>query len=280
MRPVHWVKNGFIFAPLLLAREITFASFANALEAFFVFCLAASSVYVWNDLVDRKEDREHADKQHRPIASGAIPVRTAVGLAAVLSVLALIAAWLLGLPFFLTIAGYFALNGAYSTVLKHIVLIDVFAVAANYVLRIIGGTVVIHERITPWTIILGTLLALFLALGKRRSELVALGDRAHAHRATLAAYTPYVVDQMSTIITATILMTWILYTLNEGISARLHTPWMPITIPFVVYGMFRYLYLVHRKQEGESPTHTLLTDLPLLITVILWCTSILLLRFL
>lgn len=279
MRPTHWVKNLFVIAPLLLARQFTFVKLGNALEAFLIFCVAASSVYVWNDIMDRRRDQEHDMKRARPITNGSIRLRSAIAFGVVLSVVALGFAWRLDRSFFEVIVGYYLLNILYSTVLKHVVLIDLFAIAANYVLRILGGAFVIYETVTPWTIILGTLLALFLALGKRRSELITLQERASAHRATLGEYTPYLLDQLTSVITPSIAMAWILYTLDQDISARLHTKWLPATIPFVLYGLFRYLYLMHRRGKGESPTHTLLTDVPLILTVGLWCFTIIAIRF-
>lgn len=279
MRPTHWVKNLFVIAPLLLARQFTFVKMEQIAEAFLVFCAAASSIYVWNDIMDRRRDQEHETKRMRPITNGSIGLCSAITFGAVLSAVALGFAWQIDRVFFVVMAGYYLLNFLYSTVLKHVVIIDLFAIAANYVLRILGGTFVIHETVTPWTIILGTLLALFLALGKRRSERVLLQERASAHRATLGEYTPYLLDQLTSVITPSIAMAWILYTVDPDISARLHTKWLPITTPFVLYGIFRYLYLMHRRGKGESPTHTLLTDSPLLLTVGLWCASIVAIRF-
>ena len=278
LRPVHWVKNFFVVAPLLFARQLSVPLAIEASKAFALFCLAASAVYVLNDILDRKTDLAHDVKRHRPIANGSIRVRTAGAIALGLSVAALLGAAALGTPMLIVISAYLLLNIAYSAILKHVVIIDLFAIAASYVLRIIGGTIVIHEHITAWTVMLGTLLALFLAIGKRRSERVALAERARDHRPILEEYNPYFLDQLAAVITPSIMMTWILYTLDAGVSSRLQTAWMPLTVPFVAYGIFRYLFLVHRKRGGESPTRTLLTDRPLLLTVGLWCASILFIR--
>ena len=281
LRPVQWIKNGFVLVPLALSQKLTnTSSLLASVYAFCIFCVAASAVYVWNDIIDRNRDRAHPDKCRRPIASGRISVKFASVLALILAWIATGAAAKLDKMFFITIVSYFALNILYSTVLKHLVLIDLFALSANYVLRILGGTLVIGEPITSWVIILATLLALFLALGKRRGEYITMQDRATEHRPILRAYNPYFLDQLLAVITSSIVMSWIFYTLDTTIQTRLHTQLLPLTIPFVLYGIFRYQYLIHSEGQGESPSRTFLTDKPLMIDVTLWLALIVSLRFL
>ncbi len=281
IRPVQWIKNGFVLVPLALSQKLTDPAFIKAsVYAFLIFCVAASAVYVWNDIIDRNRDRMHPDKCLRPIASGRISVKFAGILALILAWIATGTAAKLDNAFFITIVSYFALNILYSTILKHIVIIDLFALSANYVLRILGGTLAIREPITSWVIILATLLALFLALGKRRGEYIALQGNAAEHRPILRAYNPYFLDQLLAVITSSIVMSWIFYTLDATIQTRLHTQLLPMTIPFVLYGIFRYQYLIHSEGQGESPSHTFLTDKPLMIDVTLWLTLIISLRFL
>ncbi|MFH1292191.1 MAG: decaprenyl-phosphate phosphoribosyltransferase [bacterium] len=271
IRPKQWIKNFFVLAPLALSYKISSPETIRVgLMAFLVFCVAASAVYVWNDIIDRKRDCEHPTKRTRPIASGKISLQRGILLALFLLAAGLIAAYKLDPSFLEAVAAYFVLNLLYSLYLKHIVLIDLFALAGNYVLRVLAGTLVINEVITPWVIILATLLALFLAIGKRRGEYLALQQKASEHRKTLADYHPYFLDQLNAIITSLIVMAWILYTMDPAVQMRLHSPLLPLTIPLVLYGVFRYQFIIHRKGGGESPSQTFLTDPPLLITVGLW----------
>lgn len=281
MRPTHWVKNFFIFAPLLLSKQLAnLFAIGSSLTAFAAFSLIVSGIYAINDVADIYRDREHPIKRLRPVSSGRVSPKEAIFIASCLIFLGALTAKGLSKDFFIALVSYVILNLLYSWVLKHIVLLDIFAVAANYVLRIIAGTVVISEPITAWVIILATLLALFLAIGKRRSEFVNLPEGREAHRRTLREYNQYFLDQLITIVATAAIMAWSLYTLDPVIADRLETAYLPLTIPLVLYGIFRYLYLVHIKGKGESPTHTLLADPPLLITVGLWFISIVIIRLL
>ncbi|MFA5935810.1 MAG: decaprenyl-phosphate phosphoribosyltransferase [Patescibacteria group bacterium] len=281
LRPAQWIKNFFVMAPLALSTKLTSPdAMWMSVYAFVLFCFASSTVYIWNDVIDCKRDQEHPTKKFRPIACGQVSIRNALILGFFLGSFALIAGYLLDERFGIVIVAYFLLNVFYSLWLKHIALIDLFAIASNYVLRVVAGTLVIHEPVTSWVIILTTLLALFLALGKRRSELVTLQDRAEHHRASLRHYSLPFLDQLIVIISASIVMAWTLYTLDPTIQARFHSNLLPVTVPIVLYGLFRYGYLVHQKGEGESPTHTFLADRPLLLTVGLWFIVIFSLRFL
>jgi len=279
LRPVQWVKNGFVLIPLVLSKEMTSpAAIREAFEAVAIFCVVTSAVYIMNDIADRRRDREHPEKKTRPIASGRIPVSAAIPIAAVLVAVGFALAWGMGLPFTSVLGAYVLLNVAYSFVLKHVAIIELFAIAANYVLRLIAGTVVIHETITSWTLILATLLALFLALGKRRGEAASLKEGAAAHRSVHQYYSPYFLDQLFVVTASVVIMSWTLYTLDPAIQARLHAPRLALTIPLVVYGVFRYQYLV-QDGKGEHPSHTFLADAPLLATVALWIGMIAAARF-
>ncbi len=281
LRPAHWVKNFFILVPLLLSSKVFDLNFfLKSAAAFIVFSILASGVYVINDIADRFRDRAHPEKGKRPIAAGLIAVREATVAAIILFAVAFLGAGRLGGPFVITAGIYVLLNLFYSWFLKRFVLIDVFAVAANYVLRIIAGTIVINEPVTSWVIILATLLALFLALGKRRGEFVNLEENREAHRVTLARYNAYFLDQLMSVVAAATIMAWSLYTTDPAITGRLHTKLMPLTIPLVLYGIFRYMYLLHIEGKGESPTRTFLNDLPLLLTVAIWACFIIVVRIL
>ena len=265
------MKNAFVFVPLIFSKsvDVPLAVFRSS-AAFLVFCALSSAVYIGNDVHDAPEDRHHPQKRYRPIASGRIAVWHALLWGAVLLAAALVASWWLTPAFGVITIGYLFLNIAYTFRLKHIVLLDVLTVAANYVLRVLAGAVVISVAVTPWLLIASMLLALFLVLGKRRHELVLLGDGAGAHRAILREYSPYFLDQLIGIVTASTVVVYSLYTLDPQIRDRLGTPYLPLTIPFVLYGIFRYLYLVHQKQVGGNPGEALFADRPLLATVALW----------
>ncbi len=278
IRPTHWIKNGFILSPLLVSAVFGFQELTQAVIAVAIFCAAASSVYVWNDLLDQDRDRLHPTKRERPIAAGIISTRLAWIIALCLASIAIVATRLFLPEISVPLIAYFALNIAYTLKLKHVVLIDIFAVAANYIIRIVAGSLAIHQPITPWMTVLGTLLALFLALGKRRGERMECGDTAGDHRSTLNEYSPKFLDRLLLITTPTIIAAYIIYTLSASLAERVQSTWMPLTIPFVLYGMFRYFYLMYQKGSGQSPTLTLLKDRPLFIAVCCWAIAILLIR--
>jgi 4-hydroxybenzoate polyprenyltransferase len=275
LRPAQWVKNGFVFAALIFSRSVldwhrtTLVVLAAA-----TFCLISSAGYLLNDILDAPEDRQHPLKRLRPVASGRLSVRAAGSLAALLAVAALGGAWALGRGFLLVVATYASVNLLYSLFLKHITLVDIFVIAAGFVLRVLGGAVVIHVEISAWLIVCTTLLALFLALTKRRHELVLLGDNASDHRSSLADYSPYFLDQLIAVVTASTLMSYALYTLSADVAKKFPGKRLELTIPFVLFGIFRYLYLVHQTQEGGNPTRLLLTDRVLLSVVLCWAASV------
>lgn len=275
MRPKQWIKNTVVFAALIFSQELFQPkAFSLSSLAFFLFCLIASSVYLINDVLDKEEDKRHPSKKYRPVASGSLSTSTAITSAVLLAIFPLGAAVLLDGWFSAILATYYGMNLAYSRYLKHVVIIDVMVIALGFVLRAIGGAIIIEVKISPWLVICTTLLALFLGFGKRRHELVTMKEDAQNHRPILNEYSPYFLDQMIGVITASIVVTYALYTMSGDVVAKLKTTHLNLTIPFVLYGIFRYLYLVHQKQRGGDPAFVLLTDKPLLMNVGLWMLTV------
>jgi len=275
LRPSQWTKNLIIFAGVLFGQRLTDpGALAAAAGAFVIFCLLSGVVYLINDVVDRDADSRHPVKRRRPIASGALPVSVALTAAALLGAFALAAAFALRLEFGLVALLYVGLLSLYSGRLKHIVIIDVLTIAIGFVLRAVGGAVVIPVAVSVWLYMLTILLALFLALAKRRHELVLLAAGAVSHRRILQEYSPYLLDQMISVVTASTLVAYAIYTVSPETTAKFQTHWLGVTMPFPLYGIFRYLYLVHQKEGGGSPSDMLLTDRPLLICVALWAAAV------
>jgi 4-hydroxybenzoate polyprenyltransferase len=270
MRIKQWDKNGFVFVPLLFDRKLfDINHLQKTLVGFILLCLLSSAVYIMNDLVDVKADSAHPTKRFRPIPSGQLSKTLALGAAILIPTIVLPAAYLLKPGFAAILAAYLGLQIAYSFTLKHVVLIDVMAIAAGFVLRVASGVVLVDVvRFSPWLYLFTTMLALFLGFGKRRQELSLLQNDDVATRATLDQYNITLLDEMIVIVTATTVLTYALYTFSaEGLPAN-HT--MMLTIPFVLYGIFRYLYLIHVRGEGGAPEEVLLRDRPLQVTVLLW----------
>lgn len=275
LRPGQWTKNLVIFAGLLFGRRLFDAdAVLAAVAAFVVFCILSGVVYLVNDVADRETDRLHPLKAHRPIASGALPVRVAVVSAVALGATALFAAYRIGWPFTLVAAGYLTLQIAYSGPLKHIVIIDVLTIAIGFVLRAVGGAVAVNVEISHWLLVCTILLALFIALAKRRHEIVLLAAGASGHRPILGEYSAYLLDQMISVVTASTLIAYVFYTISPETVQKFGTQWLGLTIPFPLYGIFRYLYLVHQRDGGGSPADLLLTDRPLLACVALWALAV------
>jgi 4-hydroxybenzoate polyprenyltransferase len=275
LRPEQWTKNLLVFAGVMFGgRLLDTSALRDALGAFAAFCALSSAVYVFNDLADCRADRRHPLKRHRPIACGDLPIRAAALAGGALAVAALIGATLIGPRLGLVAATYLVLLLLYSTVLKHVVIVDVLVIAGGFVLRAVAGAVAVEVPISHWLLICTTLLALFLALSKRRHELTLLGDGAIGHRPILEEYSPYLLDQMIAVVTASTLVAYVLYTTDADTAARLGTSRLGLTIPFVLYGIFRYLYLVHQKRGGGNPSAMLVTDRPLLACVALWAVSV------
>src|SRR5579862_1569617 len=270
LRPGQWTKNLLVFAGVLFGRRLTDpVAVGHAGAAFAVFCLLSGVVYLLNDVSDRDTDRQHPLKAQRPIASGALPVKVAIGSAVVIAALALAGAFMLGLPFFGVAVLYLVLQTLYSGPLKHIVIIDVLTIAIGFVLRAVAGAVVVNVDISHWLLVCTILLALFISLVKRRHELVLLAGGATSHRPILGEYSPYLLDQMIAVVTASTLISYIFYTISPETEEKFGTHWLGLTIPFPLYGIFRYLYLVHQREAGGSPADLLITDRPLLICVTL-----------
>ncbi len=278
LRPKQWTKNGLVLAALLFAHQFRDPQRVGlAVLAFALFCALASSVYLVNDVCDLEEDRRHPRKRHRALASGLISPTTALSSAVILALVALVGFFLINAPTGYLAISYVLLQIVYTLWLKHVVILDVLSVAGGFVIRAALGATAIHVEISPWLLICTILLALFLALSKRRQELQTWGPEAANHRPILGEYTPYLLDQMIAVVTASTLMSYALYTISERTVTQLGTDKLMYTIPFVIYGIFRYLYLVHQREEGEAPDRVLLTDAPLLINVLLYAVAVLLL---
>ena len=275
LRPSQWTKNLLVFAGLLFGRRLFDpAAVGKAAIAFTIFCALSGVVYLINDISDRDTDRNHPLKARRPIASGALPVPVAVAGAAVLGLTALTASTTLGWSFTAVAIVYVTLQALYSGPLKQIVIIDVLTLAIGFVLRAVAGAVAIHVEISHWLLVCTVLLALFMGLAKRRHEITLLAGDARMHRPILGEYSSYLLDQMIAVVTASTLITYIFYTVSPETQAKFETPLLGLTIPFPLYGIFRYLYLVHRREGGGSPSDLLLTDRPLLVCVALWAIAV------
>jgi 4-hydroxybenzoate polyprenyltransferase len=279
MRPRQWVKNLFVFAGLIFAQRLFTPLAWMSLAAFAIFCGLSGAIYLFNDVADRERDRLDPRKRVRPIAAGRLPVGVAIGTGVVLVVSGLVLAGLLSRAFFLTAFAYVILLIAYSAWLKHIVIVDAIVVAGGFVLRAVAGAVVIDVEMSGWLLICTILLALFLALGKRRYEYVALEQDAVRHRPILAEYSPPLLDQMIAVVTASTVTAYALYTMSPETVAKFHTHWLPATLPFVLYGIFRYLYLLYQRRLGGNPSELLLSDRALLINTICWICAVLLIIY-
>ena len=280
IRPGQWTKNLLIFAGLLFGlRLLDPIAVVDATLAFAIFCGLSGAVYLINDVLDRETDRQHPLKARRPIASGAVSVPLAIGTAAVVGVVGVTAAFAINLRLGIVSAAYLTLLGLYSAALKHIVIIDVLTIAVGFVLRAIAGAVAIDVEISHWLLVCTILGALFIALAKRRHELVLLTDGATSHRPILSEYSPYLLDQMIAVVTASTLISYVFYTISPDTQQKFGTPWLGLTIPFPLYGIFRYLYLVHRREGGGNPAELLLSDRPLLVCVALWALTVALLIY-
>ncbi len=280
-RPHQWIKNALVLAALVFGQRLfVLHDVVLAALAFVAFCALASAGYVLNDIADRDADRLNPEKCDRPLARGDLTVaaatREALALAAIAGVLSVI----LG-PEFLGIAVlYAALQFVYSLWAKHQVIVDVIAVAIGFVLRAFAGGVAIHVEVSPWLVFITFVLALFLVLARRRHELIALGDDAIAHRSALSQYSVRLVDQMISIVAGATLVSYMIYTASTEVEAKLGTPHLYLTVPFVAFGILRYLYLIDERNEGGDPARILLQDRPMMLAVVLWIlTDIALLYF-
>lgn len=275
LRPAQWTKNLILFAGLIFGGKLLDPeSVLAAGLAFGVFCALSGVVYLVNDIRDVAADRLHPTKSRRPIASGDLTIRAAWLSAATISALALAVAWWLNPGFLLVASAYLALLTVYSISLKHHAIIDVLTIAAGFVLRAVAGTVVIAVAVSHWLLVLTLLLALFLALSKRRAEMVTLVDGGSDHRRSLADYSPDLLDQLITITAASTVLAYAFYTISPETVARFGTDRLLFTLPFPLYGIFRYLFLIHRRDGGGNPSETLLQDGPILACVALWALAV------
>jgi len=273
MRPRQWTKNFFVFAGLLftLDRYHPVTDYARVVLAFALFCILSGSIYLLNDIRDAEQDRKHPVKCQRPIASGKLPQPAAWIAAQLLLLVGLAGSFSLDLGFAVTAALYASLLTAYSLFLRDVVILDVMTIAAGFVLRAAAGAAVIHVTISPWLLMCTVLLALFLALAKRRQELLRLEEHASGHRSSLEHYSVPFLDQLINITAASSIIAYALYTFFSQTGSQ--HPYMMATLPFVIYGIFRYLFLIHKNAATDSPELLLLADKPLLIDIVLWAVA-------
>ena len=274
MRPEQWIKNFFVFTALLFSKNLhNPLKGIEAIIGFTIFCMITGCAYMINDLVDLEKDKLHPVKSRRPLASGKLKKDTAVKIVVLVCLTSLFFAFYMNVLFGIIVLAYFLLNIGYSIYLKNIVIIDVVSIAAGFVLRVLGGAVIISVVASQWLILCTILLSLFLGFSKRRHELILLEDSATSHRKVLEHYSPYFLDQMIAVVTASTLICYALYTMSKDTVEKLGTSKLIYTIPFVLYGIFRYLYLVHQKEKGGSPTEIMFTDKPMIINICLWVIS-------
>ena len=274
MRPQQWTKNLLVFAALLFAAQAHIASQRLlALRVFAAFCLVSSASYIFNDIRDRKSDQAHPRKRNRPLASGRVRPAAATLAAVILLCTGAIFAWQASTGARACLLGFVVLQAAYNLLLKHQVILDVMAISAGFVLRAVAGAFAISVEISQWLLICTILLSLFLALSKRRSEILN-SENAQSHRQVLGEYTLPLLDQLIAIVTAGTLLSYILYTYSDQTMHKFPSHLMPLTLPFVLYGIFRYLYLIYRRAEGGEPDLLMVKDLPLLVDIALWAASV------
>ena len=274
MRLQQWIKNLFLFAALIFSGRLFHREdLLLTILGFFSFSLLSSGVYIFNDIADLQADKLHPVKSQRPLPSGKLRPSTGYQASIVLATIGLVVGYYLRVEFGITLSIYFLLNVLYSLKLKEVVILDVMTIAAGFVLRVVGGALLIDVPTSEWLIICTILLSLFLGFSKRRNELTFLEAQANTHRSVLQHYSPYFLDQMIGIVTASTVMSYALYTISEETVKKFGTKNLIYTVPFVLYGIFRYLYLVHRREEGGNPTRLAVTDRPLIVNIILWIAS-------
>ncbi len=281
MRPEQWIKNSFVFAALLFSQNLlNLSKDIKAIVAFIIFCMITSCAYIINDLIDLEKDKLHPTKSRRPLASGSLNKTTAVTTIVLLCFTGLFLAFYMNSLFGIIVLTYLLLNIGYSLYLKNVVILDVVTISAGFVLRVLGGAIIISVTASQWLVLCTILLSLFLGFSKRRHELVLLGDKSSTHRKVLSYYSTYFLDQMIAVVTASTLICYALYTMSEHTMEKLGTSKLIYTLPFVLYGILRYLYLVHQKEEGGNPTEVIFTDKLLIVNVILWViTSVIFIYF-
>ena len=272
LRPKQWLKNAIVFAALIFAKELfDVPSVLESVRACIVFCLTASGVYILNDIADAEADRAHPEKKHRPLASGAITRGAALVLFGVIAAAVAFLCAGMNIRFIFVIAAYFLLNVAYSFRLKEVILVDVFVIAAGFMLRVLGGAYAINVEVSSWIVLCSMFISLFLGFAKRRGELINVaGAVSGAPRRVLLLYRVEFLDQMLTISAAGAVISYALYTVAPRTLATFGTENLIYTTIFVIYGVFRYLYLIHAARQGENPTNALTADVPILVTGFLW----------
>ena len=271
MRPKQWTKNVILFAALIFSQNLFHGqNFLRVLEAFILFALLSGSVYIFNDLVDIEKDKCHPKKSQRPLASGKLKPTSAIIASILIGITSLVFSFLLDIRFGMVVLSYLVLQLAYTFSLKHIIILDVFSVAMGFVLRVLAGAVVIDVPISMWLLVCTMLLALFLSFCKRRHELVNLEGEAVNHRKSLKEYSPYLLDQMIAVVTASTLISYALYTMSAETVQKFGTTNLKYTIPLVLFGIFRYLYLIHQKDEGGNPESIILKDKPMILNVCIY----------
>ena len=276
MRPKQWVKNLFIYAGLIFSKNLLEADLFLKVSIGFVFlCLASSGVYIFNDIKDLESDRNHLTKSKRPLASGKLKVSSAYILSIGMLAISLVGALLLDRIFLVILASYVVMNLAYSFKLKHVVIVDIMAIALSFVLRVVAGTVLADVRASDWLIICTMAVALFLGFSKRRQELVLGGSNAVNQRRVLESYSVPFLDQMIAVVTACTVISYALYTISAETVIRFGTRNLIFTIPFVLYGIFRYLYLTYHKATEENPTEMIISDGPFLLNIAFWVITVL-----
>jgi len=274
-RPKQWIKNLFVFAALIFSANLfNLSLFLKTLETFLLFCVLASSIYLLNDLADLKQDRVHPEKRKRPLPSGKLKLLFTLIAAIILALFSFAFSFLLDSKLGLLFVVYFVLFALYSFLLKKVAILDVFIIAIGFALRVIAGALAISVSLSHWILMCTFFLALFLGFSKRRHELVILGDNYSLHRTSLSGYSLNFLDQMISVATASAVISYALYTVSPETIKHLGTDKMFYTAPFVLYGIFRYLYLVYKREEGGSPTETVLGDKTLVLDIIFWVISI------
>ena len=280
MRPHQWIKNLLVLAALVFSEHLFQPDYLlRGAIAFILFCLISSAVYLLNDIRDVENDRLHPVKKNRPIAAGRLNISTAAVAATIIGAAVLWTGFQMSRPFGAVLVFYGVLNVAYSFHLKNVVILDVMIIAVGFLLRAAAGALAIEVDISSWFILCTMLLALFVAIVKRRQEIILLEDSAVDHRRILNEYTPQFLDQMIAIVTACALVSYALYTMSPEVTQKLDTPYLNITVPFVIYGLLRYLYLVYTKNQGGDPTSTILRDPPLLVNSGLWLATVIALLY-
>lgn len=280
LRPTQWIKNGFVLAAVVFSLRLEEpAPLLRSLAAFALFCAASSGAYVLNDIADAERDRVHPDKRARPVASGRVPVSRAKVLAAALAGGAVAGSAALGTPMLVCVAAFLALQVAYTLRLKHLAVLDASAIAAAFVLRTVAGVVASGARMSGWLLSVTFSVALFLALAKRRQELLSLGADADAHRPVLGQYRAMPLDAMIVALAAGVVGLYTQYTLRPDVAERLGTDSLYWSVPFVVFGVFRYLFLIYGRERGGNPTDDLLGDPPLLVAVAAWAATVVVLIY-